>query len=123
MRFFYFLAALLALLAAGVQMAVVGPEIYDAVMLKELSVRERAVLATLWHGVSAVLLLSVPALLWAAIAGNPRARPLGLYCGALLVTLGGLYLSASWSWFGDALALPYWTLILPAGLFAVFAAL
>ncbi len=121
-RMAYLAAAGLALLAAAVHVVVLGPEIYDAIMRRPLMVQEKAVLAVVWHSVAVVLLLCALALGWASGVGNPQARAVGMLAGGLLLVMGGLYLSAAWFWFRDLLALPYWTFILPAGLFALFAA-
>lgn len=122
MRILYLFAALLTLVSLGLHYMVIGPEQFDPVMLSASKVSSKAILGVLWNAVGGVLLVCFAALAWAVFAGNPTARPVGLMAGVILTGLAVLYLAAGLSWFNDAAALPYWTILLPAGVFALVAA-
>ncbi len=122
MRILYLFAALLALFSLGLHYMVIGPEQFDPMMLAADKVSSKAMLGVLWHAVGAVLLVCFLALGWAVYAGNPAARPVGVMAGAILTGLALLYLAAGLNWHNDVAALPYWPILLPAGVFALIAA-
>ncbi len=130
LNFWFALAALISLLTLLAH-AKSGPNaLLTPVELSNLSPALKALVAILWHGLTATLAINTLALVWLARAtastnlahpadpdntvapGTPPHRPfraaLALSVMAQFATLSGIFLYAGWSRLGSVWILPQW---------------
>jgi hypothetical protein len=121
MRWFYLLAGLLCAASAFIHAVGGGIDTLNPVMASELPHAVRVGVLAAWHAATLLLVLAAVALFW-AFGHEERSRPLGVFLGLFLTLYGGIVLLLSQAWFENPMALPGWTLLGAAGLFALLAA-
>ena len=109
MNWWMMIAGMLSLVTAAVHVFLGGPEVNAPVQSSESLARDvRATTAVVWHGITAILLLSGAAKVYAACSG--RIRSAVVLIAAQYVALVALFAWYSLSQFGSLWVLPQWTL-------------
>lgn len=109
MNWWFLAAGSLSLVTAAVHMLLGGPEIHLPVQASEdLSREVRAVMAVVWHGVSAILSLSGAATIYAACTGKLKSTV--VFIAAQHAALAALFIGYGFVRFGSLLVIPQWTL-------------
>jgi hypothetical protein len=117
------IATILAAVTTAVHMLAGGPDVATPLLASSMAGEPKLTLYAVWHMVSVVLAMSVPALF---IGGLPRhahaARYLVLFVSALwcafgLVFLGVVAIQPEGGWL---FKLPQWVLLLPVGLLGLW---
>lgn len=123
MRYLYLVAGFLCI-ATGINHVLMGGiDTLNPLMASPLAMEVRVTIMAIWHGITALLVLSVIAFFWAFRAGPTKARPVGILLGAFYIIFATLFAVLSFLWFEDVMILPQWTLLAPIGLFAIIASL
>jgi hypothetical protein len=122
MRWFYLLAALLALASAFMHVVTGGIESLNPVMASKAPLEALVAMNALWHGLTLFYVMSILAFLWTFRADQARGRALGVFLGMFFVLFAALQAGLGYLWFEDAMKLPQWTLLAPIGLFSLLAA-
>ena len=123
MRLPFLIAALLSLAATAVHGLAGHVETYlpfmEIVMAREVKIA----VAADWHAMTAFMLVSAVAFLWAALTKGVGYRPIGFIFGFFYLAFAGIVAWHSYYWFADPLVLSQWLLFAPIGFLSFFAAL
>lgn len=117
------IAAILAAVTAAVHVLAGGQDVAAPLLASSMAAAPKLTLYAVWHMVSAVLAMSVPALFIGSLPRHARAaRYLVLFVSALwcafgLVFLGLIALLPERGWL---FKLPQWILLLPVGLLGLW---
>jgi Protein of unknown function (DUF2867) len=120
-RFWCFFAAFLSLSTAALHVIGGGPEFHQPALESALSQNWKAAFSTIWHEVTAMLMLNGLALIFAGLALRKNQLALGLIM-SLNVAFAALFFGYGVARLGTPFALPQWTLFLAisACVFAAF---
>ena len=109
MNWWIFASGLLSLTTAAVHVFLGGPEVHLPVQANDgLTLEVRAVMAVVWHGISAILILSGVAKIYSACTGQIRSAI--AFIAAQYLALAALFIGYGAIRFGSLLVIPQWTL-------------
>lgn len=112
------LSGILALLYCGVHVFAGGPEIHGPAIASDLEPLVKGVFSVVWHGITAMMLLSALALLW--LSGNENQKALGWLVVFQFFAMAALFVFYGISRFGDLTTMPQWTGFLVIGAVAAW---
>ncbi|WP_310541154.1 hypothetical protein [Phenylobacterium sp.] len=109
MNWWMMIAGMLSLATAAVHVFLGGPEVHAPVQSSEsLALEVRATMAVVWHGITAVLLLSGATKIYAALSG--RVSAVVVFIAAQYLAFVALFVGYGLAHFGSLWVLPQWTL-------------
>lgn len=112
------LSGILALFYCGVHVFAGGPEIHGPAIASDLEPLVKGVFSVVWHGITAMMLLSALALLW--LSGNENQKALGWLVVFQFFAMAALFVFYGISRFGDLTTMPQWTGFLVIGAVAAW---
>ena len=105
------IGGILSLATAAIHLFLGGPEVHAPIQSNDgLSPEVRATMAVVWHGVTAVLLLSGAVNIYAAYSG--RMRSAVALIAAQYLALAALFVGYGFVRFGSLWVMPQWTLFI-----------
>lgn len=109
MNWWMMIAGMLSLVTAAIHVYLGGPEVHAPVQSSEsLASDVRATMAVVWHGITAILLLSGATKIYAARSG--RIGAVVVFIAAQYLAFVALFAGYGLSRFGSLWVLPQWTL-------------